>query len=166
MDRARAQGAEPLLLKLWVLLKILDTYTLRHFLRLSFCRLTGARFCFKRWTAGIRQQKEGSPSGTPQGGEICQKGTKDAILTSYPGTDLQDDHGGCIFEILEFSKGTNNHGLLIPPTAYHATMQKIRMFRAKLKILKAISWGHYSCRGKEALTTRAERAKFFCGDAL
>ena len=32
------------------------------------------------------------------GGEILRKGTKDTILTSYPGTELRDDHWErCIF---------------------------------------------------------------------
>ena len=53
-------------------------------------------------------------SGTPaqekdRGGEICQMGTKDTILTSYPGTDLRDDNWERrIFEILEFTKGTHS----------------------------------------------------------
>ena len=31
------------------------------------------------------------------GGEISQKGTKDTILTSYPWTDLRDDHWGDVY---------------------------------------------------------------------
>ena len=46
------------------------------------------------------------------GGETSQKGTKDTILTSYPGTDL-GEHWGCVFEILEFTKGTNSGSLTI-----------------------------------------------------
>ena len=48
-----------------------------------------------------------------QGGEISQKGTKDTILTSYPWTDLKDNHWGCIFAILEFIKGMNSGSLTI-----------------------------------------------------
>ena len=48
---------------------------------------------------------------------MCQKGTKDTILMSYPGTELRDKHWERrIFEILEFTKGTNS--------GYHATVQK------------------------------------------
>ena len=47
-------------------------------------------------------------------GEICQKGTIDTILTSYPGTDLRDDHWERrIFEILEFTEGTNSGGVTL-----------------------------------------------------
>ena len=64
-----------------------------------------------------------------QEGEICQKDTKDAILTSYPGTDVRDDHWErCIVEILEFTEGMNGGVLIISvrgwPIAYHAAMQK------------------------------------------
>ena len=64
-------------------------------------------------------------TGTPAqencrgGGEISQKGTKDAILTSCPGMDLRDDHWGRIFEILEFTKGTNSGSLTISGRGSH-----------------------------------------------
>ena len=58
--------------------------------------------------------------GTPaqengRDGEICLKGTKDTVLTSYPRTDVRDDHwgGGCVFEILEFTKVVNSGNLKI-----------------------------------------------------
>ena len=71
-----------------------------------------------------------------QRGEICQKGTKDTILMPYQGTDLREGHWERrIFEILEFTKGTNSCGLTISgrgwPTAYHATMQKKFELREK-----------------------------------
>ena len=43
-----------------------------------------------------------------QRGEISQKGTKDKILTSYPGMGLRDGQWGSIFDILEVTKGTNS----------------------------------------------------------
>ena len=69
-----------------------------------------------------------TPAQERAGGEICRKGNKDTILTSYPGTDLRDNHWGCIIKILEFTKGTNSGSLKISgrglPRAYHATIQK------------------------------------------
>ena len=52
--------------------------------------------------------------------------------------DLRDDHWETrIFEILEFTKGTNSGDLTISgrglSTAYHATMQKIRVFQLWVK---------------------------------
>ena len=58
--------------------------------------------------------KQGRLHKKRAGGEISQKGTKDTILTSYPWMDLRDDNwGGCIFETLEFTKGTNSNSLTI-----------------------------------------------------
>ena len=62
-------------------------------------------------------------------GKICPKGTIDTILMSHSGTDLRDNHWErCIFQILEFTQGTNSGGSTMSgrgwPTAYHATIQK------------------------------------------
>ena len=59
--------------------------------------------------SGMPAQEKG------RGGEISQKGTKDLILTSYPWTDLRDDHwgGGCTFAVLELTRCTNSSSLTI-----------------------------------------------------
>ena len=58
------------------------------------------------------------------GGEICRKGTIGTILTSYPGTDLRDDHWErCIFEIVEFTKGTSSCGVTIQGMGWQQQLQ-------------------------------------------
>ena len=48
-----------------------------------------------------------------QGARFLKRAPKDTSLTSYPWSDLREDHWGCIFAILGFTKGTNSGSLTI-----------------------------------------------------
>ena len=67
------------------------------------------------------------------GGEISQKCTKDTILTSYPWTDLRDDHWVvyiCNFGVdqryEQWQPDIVRQGW---PRAYHATIQRMGVFQ-------------------------------------
>ena len=120
----------------------------------------------KFWTAAFFIDTTKDACARKGRGRDLSKGTKGTILTSYPWTQ-ETIVRGCIFEILEFAKGTNISSLKISgsgwPRVYHATIQK----NGSISAVGVKLWANfpidackiYSYRGKETLTTRAKQAK-------